>query len=114
MTPWAGFYGMVSGILAAAGVWGWAIANPEFFRSPFQQAMWMGIAAAGVDLVVSLVVSKFTEPKPLSELVGLVKGMEIRDPEADAYPVPWFKRPVVLGVGAITLAMAMYIPFVFL
>jgi SSS family solute:Na+ symporter len=114
MTPWAGFYGMVSGIVAAAGVWGWAIANPELFRSPFQQAMWMGIAAAGVDLVVSLVVSRFTEPKPVSELVGLVKGMEIRDVDADAYPVPWFKRPVVLGAGAITLAMAMYIPFVFL
>lgn len=114
MTPWAGFYGMVSGIVAAAGVWGWAIANPELFRSPFQQAMWMGIAAAGVDLVVSLVVSKFTEPKPISELVGLVKGMEIRDADADAHPVRWFKRPVVLGAGAITLAMAMYIPFVFL
>lgn len=114
MTPWAGFYGMVSGIVAAAGVWGWAIANPEYFRSPFQQAMWMGIAAAGVDLVVSLVVTKFTEPKPMSELVGLVKGMEIRDEEADAHPVRWFKQPVVLGAGAITLAMAMYIPFVFL
>lgn len=114
MTPWAGFYGMVSGILAAAGVWGVAIANPELFRSSFQQAMWMGIAAASVDLVVSLVVTKFTVPKPVSELVGLVKGMEIRDVKADAEPVRWYKQPAFLGAGAITLAMAMYIPFAFL
>ena len=105
---------MVSGILAAAGVWGWAIANPDLFRSSFQQAMWMGIAAAAVDLVVSLVVTAFTQPKPVSELVGLVKGMEIRDPDADDKPVRWFKQPVFLGAGAITLALAMYIPFAFL
>jgi SSS family solute:Na+ symporter len=113
MTPWAGFYGMVSGILAAAGVWGWAIVNPELFRSSFQQAMWMGIAAAAVDFVVSLIVTPLTQPKPVSELVGLVKGMEIRDP-ADAHPVRWYKKPIVLGAGAIMLAMAMYIPFAFL
>ena len=114
MTPWAGFWGMISGIGAAAAVWGAAITNDDLFRSSFQQAMWMGIAAATVDLIVSLIVTAFTEPKPLSELEGLVKGMEIRDAEADAQPVRWFKQPVFLGAGAITLALAMYIPFAFL
>ena len=114
MSPWAGFYGMVSGIVAAAGVWVAGASHPDMFRSPFQQAMWMGIAAAVVDLIVSLIVTPLTKPRPLSDLVGLVKGMEIRDAAADAKPVRWFKQPVVLGGGAITLALAMYIPFTFL
>jgi SSS family solute:Na+ symporter len=74
----------------------------------------MGIAAAVVDLIVSLIVTPLTKPRPISELVGLVKGMEIRDAAADAKPVRWYKQPVVLGGGAITLALAMYIPFTFL
>ncbi len=114
MTPWAGFWGMISGIGAAAAVWGAALTNDDLFRSSFQQAMWMGIAAALVDLVVSLIVTAFTEPKPIAELEGLVKGMEIRDAEADSKPVRWYKQPAFLGAGAIALALAMYIPFAFL
>ncbi|HNO16621.1 MAG TPA: sodium:solute symporter family protein, partial [Actinomycetota bacterium] len=107
MTPWAGFWGLLSGTVAAAGVWVFG-ATSDVFRSSFQQAMWMGIVAASVDLIVSLVVSGVTTPKPESELVGLVKGLETKVAEAAA---PWWRRPVPLGVGAITLAMAMYIPF---
>ena len=114
MTPWAGFWGMLSGITAAAGVWAVAVVNDEIFRSSFQQAMWMGIAAAAADLIVSLAVTPFTMPKPISELAGLVKGMEIRDPEAEETPVRWFKKPVVLGAGAIALALLMYVPFAFI
>lgn len=114
MTAWAGFWGMISGIVTAAAVWAAAIINDDLFRSSFQQAMWMGIAAAVVDLVVSIGVSAITTPKPEAELVGLVKGMEIRDAAADAQPVRWYKQPVLLGAGAITLSLAMYIPFAFL
>lgn len=114
MTPWAGFWGMLSGILTAAGVWAAAILNPDLFRSAFQQAMWMGIAAAIADLIVSLIVTKYTTPKPVAELEGLVKGMEIRDPNEALTPVRWYKNPAFLGAGAIALALAMYIPFSFL
>lgn len=115
MTPWAGFWGLLSGTVAAAGLWGVSLANPELFRSSFQQAMWMGIVAAAADLIVSIVVSRFTEPKPESELVGLVKGLENElEAERTATREPWYKRPVVLGLGAIGLAMAMYIPFAFI
>ena len=76
--------------------------------------MWMGIVAAGADLIVSLVVTKFTQPKPEAELVGLVKGLETPPEEGDLAVEPWYKRPVVLGSGAIILAMSMYIPFIFI
>lgn len=114
MTAWAGFWGMLSGIFTAAAVWAAALANPDLFRSAFQQAMWMGIAAALADLIVSIIVTKYTIPKPLAELEGLVKGMEIRDPNEAAVPIRWYKNPAFLGAGAITLALAMYIPFSFL
>lgn len=110
MTPWAGFWGLVAGTVTAGSVWGTAVVNPHIFRSAFQQAMWMGIIAAAVDLVVSLLVTWRTEPLPESRLVGLVRGLEIRDPLAPEH-VRWYKRPVLLGVGAVGLALAMYIPF---
>jgi SSS family solute:Na+ symporter len=107
MTPWAGFAGLLTGTIAAAGVWILG-ATTELFRSSFQQAMWMGIVAATADLVVSVAVSKVTAHKPDSELVGLVKGLEtvVAEPA-----VTWWKRPGPLGAGALGLALAMYIPF---
>jgi SSS family solute:Na+ symporter len=107
MTAWGGFWGLVSGTGAAAAVWVVA-ATQDIFRSSFQQAMWMGIIAAFVDLVVSIAVSLATKPKPESELVGLVKGLEATVVEE---PARWFKRPVPLGIGALVLAGLMYIPF---
>lgn len=110
MTPWAGFWGMISGIVAAASVWVAAILNPHLYRSDFQQAMWMGIIAAAADLIVSLLVTWRTEPLPTERLVGLVKGLEHPDSDAEEH-VRWYKRPVLLGVGAVTLALVMYVPF---
>lgn len=111
-TPWGGFYGLIAGIVAAGGVWGYAVADPEFFRSPFQQAMWMGIVAGAVDLVVTVAVSTRTRPLPDHALVGLVKGMEIRD-VSDTQGVAWFRSPAVLGATAIVAALGMYLMFVF-
>ncbi|MEI6623148.1 MAG: sodium:solute symporter family protein [Actinomycetes bacterium] len=113
MTPWAGFWGLISGITTAAGVWAAAIIDHGLFRSPFQQAMWMGIAAAAADLVVSVLVAQRTTPLPESALVGLVRGMAIADPDAPLH-VRWYKRPAILGAGAVTLALAMYVPFFFI
>ncbi|MCH9815925.1 MAG: sodium:solute symporter family protein [Actinomycetia bacterium] len=105
-SAWGGFYGLVSGILAAGGLWAFAVVEPEFFRSNFQQAMWMGIVAGAVDLVVTVAVSVKTAPVPEKQLVGLVKGLEERPIMTE--PEPWFKRPPVLGGAAIALSLGMY------
>jgi SSS family solute:Na+ symporter len=105
-SAWGGFYGLVSGILAAGGLWAFAIVEPEFFRSSFQQAMWMGIVAGAVDLVVTIAVSLNTAPVPEKQLIGLVKGLEEREPSAE--PEPWYKRPPILGAAAITMSLGMY------
>jgi len=111
-TAWGGFWGMLSGIISAGGIWVFATVYDEFFRSSFAQAMWMGIVAGAVDLVVTVAVSKRTEPKPDTELVGLVKGLGVAT-ETRTEQTVWIKRPAVLGTGAITLAMAMYLIFIF-
>jgi SSS family solute:Na+ symporter len=112
MTPWGGFWGLVAGTLAAGGVWVAYALDDTLFRSPFQQAMWMGIVAAAADLLVSVLVSLRTTPKPVHELVGLVRGMEITDP-ADIAETRLWRRPEVLGAAAITLALSMYGIFLF-
>jgi solute:Na+ symporter, SSS family len=107
-----GFWGLISGTAAAGFVWIYSLVNPDFFRSSFEQAMWMGIVAAAVDLWVTVIVTRFTAPKPESELVGLVKGLEIRD-VSDVGEVSWYRSPAFLGTFAIVLAMSMYGLFLF-
>lgn len=111
-TPWAGFWGLIGGTGAAALVWIFGAVNEEFFRSSFHQAMWMGIVAGAVDLWVTIGVSKITAPKPVSELAGLVKGMETVE-VTDTEELPWFKTPEFLGGSAIVLALSLYLLFVF-
>jgi SSS family solute:Na+ symporter len=111
-TPWGGFWGLVAGTSAAGMVWVFAAVNDDFFRSSFHQAMWMGIVAGAVDLWVTIGVSRVTAPKPVAELVGLVKGMEVRD-ASDVEQVAWFRSPGFLGAAAIILALSMYLLFVF-
>jgi len=110
MTPWAGFWGLLSGTVAAAAVWIAGATGLQGFRSDFQQAMWMGIIAAAVDFVVSVAVTSRTKPLPDERLVGLVKGLEVAS-EGPIVPEKWYRRPVVLGAGAVGLALIMYIPF---
>jgi SSS family solute:Na+ symporter len=63
-----------------------------------------------VDIAVSVVVTLVTTPKPVEELRGLVYGLSAVDVEDDALTGDdkWYRSPVVLGVGAIVLAAAMY------
>ncbi len=111
-SPWGGFWGLVAGTSGAGAVWVFGALNDDFFRSSFHQAMWMGIVAGAVDLWVTVAVSRHTAPRPDRELVGLVKGLEIRD-ASDVEEVSWYQSPSFLGAAAILLAMSMYLLFVF-
>lgn len=73
------------------------------------------IAGFAAGAVVMVVVSPFTAPKPAEELQGLVYGT--RSPGMSETPaagdVAWYRRPALLGWGAVILAAACYIPFSF-
>ena len=115
MTPTAGWVGLVAGTLAAITVW--VLGNPNLigvFQLPGQGLAFVAASTAFVvDVIVSVIVSSFTEPKPYSELRGLVYSEtpkeELRDPlEAT---MPWYRRTVPLAVLA--LAMVVVLNFLF-
>lgn len=65
--------------------------------------------------VVMVVVTLFTAPKPEAELAGLVYGTE--SPDAPEVPeesdAAWYRKPALLGWGAIVIAAACYVPYSF-
>ena len=81
-TPAAGFWGLLAGTLSSIGMWLWVRFDHSALRyialSPYARdmaenmyrALWAWIICVLVTVLVSLV----TRPKPVSELVGLVYG----------------------------------------
>ncbi|MFG1927502.1 sodium:solute symporter family protein [Cryptosporangium sp. NPDC048952] len=119
MTAWAGFWGLVSG--TAAAVFAYLSLNnklgiPEivFIESTQSRNFWGAIAAFVVDVVVTVIVTMLTKPKPLDEVKGLVWG--VPDPDnpdaADAQHVrSWWESPKVLGFTALGITAVLSIIF---
>ncbi len=111
-TPAAGFWGLLAGILTSFALWAWVKIDPSALRhvafsehakdmaENIYRAMWTLI----VNVVVTVVVSLFTKPKPESELKGLVYGLTEVAPEGH---FPFFRRPI-------TWAAAVAVGFVLL
>jgi SSS family solute:Na+ symporter len=112
MTPTAGWAGLVSGTLAAITVF--VSVETGALDLPGQGGAFVAAGAAFVvDIVVSVVVSQVTAPKPVSELAGLVYSetpKEVRtDPEA--HLLPWFRSPTKLA--GISLVMVIVLNVIF-
>ncbi|HKM46761.1 MAG TPA: sodium:solute symporter family protein [Terriglobales bacterium] len=111
-TPAAGFWGLLAGILTSFALWAWVKIDPSALRhvafsehakdmaENIYRAMWTLI----INVVVTVVVSLFTKPKPESELKGLVYGLTEVAPEGH---FPFFRRPI-------TWAAAVAVGFVLL
>ena len=64
-------------------------------------------------VVVAVIVTQFTPPKPESELQGLVYGLGGSTTSGEviiAGDKVWWRNPVLLGVIALVLAVLLYIP----
>jgi len=102
-TPKGGFWGLLAGTVSSIGMWAWVKVDPTALRyvalSPnardmaenMYRALWSWIVCVTVTVVVSLM----TEPKPDSELVGLVYGVTPIPHEDD---VALWQRPVFWAV----------------
>jgi len=111
-TPAAGFWGLLAGMLASLGLFAWvrldpgAVAYVAFSRDAkdmadnIYRAMWTLIA----NVLVTVVVTLLTKPKPEKELAGLVYGLT-EVPSEGHFPL--FKRPVfwaaAVGAGFVLL-----------
>ena len=65
------------------------------------------------DVVVSILISLITTPKPDKELVGFVRSVTPKDQLVDASEtsLPWFRRTVPLGL--LCLAMVITLNLIF-
>jgi solute:Na+ symporter, SSS family len=107
-TPAAGFWGFLAGILAAVGQWIYIHLNAGGFdpvrlnpahveniaftplAQDFAVNLYSSLWSLLTCLTVSVAVSAFTRPKPVSELKNLVFGLT-RLP--DEGPCPWYRKP---------------------
>lgn len=115
------FTGLVTGTLAAMlhhgltlpvdavpGLHGGWIHVLHTYPSDMAQNFWTAIFAFTVNLVVTIVVSLMTKPRPEKELVGLVYSLTPKEPEHD---LKWWQKPSTLALGVI--AVLLVLNFVF-
>ena len=118
-TPKAGWIGLISGTLSAVVV---AFLSKDGFGSfstgtiPISGQGTSFVAAGAafvVDVLLSVLISLGTKPKPYSELRGLVYSETPRDDlvDADAAHHPWYRRPVPLAGVALVLVVILNVIF---
>ncbi|MCW2540523.1 MAG: putative sodium:solute symporter [Frankiales bacterium] len=123
-TPWAGLYGLIAGTLGA-GVMHFAgyhiayfypggVFDPTHGKINAQMLNFYGAITAFVaDVVVTVVVSLVTKPKPVSELGGLVWGIpdpKAPDPHTVAKPA-WWNSPKLLGGTSLGIVIVLSLIF---
>jgi solute:Na+ symporter, SSS family len=104
----AGFWAILVGTVTAISVYALYKTDVLAFRSDLHETMWGSIAAFAAGAIAMVIVSLRERPKTDAELHGLVYGMEIRD-ASESLSYPWFRSPVILGVGVLVLCAVLYI-----
>lgn len=115
------FAGLISGTLAAAlhhgltlprgavaGVKGGFLGVVTTYPSELGQTFWTAISAFATCLVVTIVVSMLTRPRPEGELRGLVYSLTPKPEEAET---AWYKRPATLALVVLALTIVLNIIF---
>src|SRR5882757_3428660 len=113
MSPMAGGVGLIVGTLSAVTI---DILNRTgTLTLSGQGASFVAASAAFImDIVVSVIVTLVTAPKPDSELVGLVWSLTPRDSlkhSDTGENAGWYRKPVVLGAGVLVMAAVLNIIF---
>ena len=114
-TSAGGFWGLLTGTLSSIAMWAWVKLDPSALRyvalSPHAKDMaenlYRGLWSWIICVVVTVVVSLATRPKPDSELVGLVYGCTPIPSEQD---VALWRRPIfwAYAVAVVFVALNLY------
>ncbi len=111
MTGTAGWTGLVSGTIAAVIID--VLVRTGVIALSSQAGSFVGASAAFVvGVVVAVVVSQVTAPKPDAELAGLTWSLtpkESRSHTTTGEDAGWIKSPVVLGIGVLVITVILYI-----
>jgi solute:Na+ symporter, SSS family len=103
-----GFWGLLCGTLSSIGMWTWVKVDPSALRyvalSPHAKAlaqdMYQALWSCLICVLVTLLVSLATRPKPDAELTGLVYGLT-KVPSVGE--VAFYRKPL-FWAGVVTLA----------
>ena len=103
VTPKGGFCGLLAGTVSSVGMWALVKADPKMLAvialSPnakdMAENMYRALWSWLICVIVTVVVSALTKPKPVEELTGLVYGCTELPSEGD---LPLWKRPIFWGV----------------
>ena len=115
-TPNGAFWGLLSGTATAALTYsltmaegkGGSIANLHTFYSGTSQAFNIAWIAFSVCLIVTYVISLFTEKKPENQLVGLVYSLTPRQQDKNRV---WYKNPLWLATIVVVITVFLNIVF---
>ena len=112
MTPTAGWVGLVTGTGSAVFIWllgQWGVIDLP------GQGMAFVAASVGfvMDILVSIVVSLMTKPKPVEQLRGLVYSATPKEDLVDPHEagMPWYRRTLPLAGIALVLVTALNLMF---
>ncbi len=106
-TKAGGFWGLLAGTGTAVGLWAWVHYDPSALRyvalsadaKAMAEDMYRALWSWMVCIIVTVIVSYMTQPKPVAELEGLVYGASRIPEERDEH---WYQRPIVwAGVIAV-------------
>jgi SSS family solute:Na+ symporter len=97
-TPAAGFWGLLAGTVSSIGMWAWVKLDPEALQyvalsshaKDMAENMFRALWSWIVCVIVTVVVSMVTRPKPVTELAGLVYGATEIPSEGH---LPLYERP---------------------
>jgi SSS family solute:Na+ symporter len=92
----------------APGIHGGWIHVLHRYPSDMAQNFWTAIFAFTINLVVTVVVSRMSAPRPEPELAGLVYSLTPKPVEADK---AWYLRPTVWALAVLALAVVLNIIF---
>jgi SSS family solute:Na+ symporter len=115
-TKAGGFWGLFAGIGSSIAMWALVKVDPGALKyialSPYAkdmaENMYRGLWSWMICVLVTVIVSYMTSPKPESELVGLVRGCTEIPSEGD---VPLYKRPIVWATVIFVVFVALNIIF---
>jgi solute:Na+ symporter, SSS family len=112
MTATAGWTGLVAGTLSAIGIF--ILGETGVIDLPGQGVPFVAASAAFVvDIIVSVLVTMVTAPKPAAELVGLVYSETPKDVfhDPESAGKAWYYKPVPLATVALILTIILNIVF---
>ncbi|MBV9144979.1 MAG: sodium:solute symporter family protein [Acidobacteria bacterium] len=103
-----GFWGLLAGTGSSIGMWAWVKINPDALRyialsanaKAMAENMYRALWSWVICVIVTVVVSYLTAPRPIQELEGLVYGATVLPKES---AVPLYYRPafwaVIVSIG---------------